>query len=125
MDEKSQEPTGEALQDCLVTMAIESWRIGRLTSQLLEKLSPVEQSRHAGQLRWFHRSVEDALALAGLRLVVTEGERYDAGMAATPLNIEDFSAEEELVVEQMLEPIIMGPYGIVKTGTVVLRKATE
>jgi len=125
MNEEIEEPTSEALKECLVAMAVESWRIGRVAGQLLEKLSPVEKSRHAGQLRWFHRSVEDALALAGMRLVITEGEHYDAGMAATPLNIEEFVADDELIVEQMLEPIIMGPQGIVKTGTVVLRKATK
>ena len=117
------EPTSEALKECLITMAVESWRIGRVTAQLVEKVSPMEQSRHTGQLRWFRHSVDGALALVGLRLVNIEGDRYDAGMAATPLNIEEFSGEDELVVEQMLEPIIMGPHGIVRTGTVVLRKA--
>jgi len=125
MADEIEEPTNEALKECLIAMAVESWRIGRVTAQLIEKVSPMEQSRHTGQLRWFRRSVEEALALVGLRLVITEGEHYDVGMAATPLNIEEFAAEDELIVEQMLEPIIMGPQGIVKTGTVVLRKATE
>jgi hypothetical protein len=42
-------------------------------------------------------------------------------MAATPLNIEEFDAKDALMVDQMLEPIIMGKDGLVKTGTVTLR----
>ena len=43
-------------------------------------------------------------------------------MAATPLNIEEFEPEDALIVDQMLEPIIMGPNGVIRTGTVTLRK---
>lgn len=43
-------------------------------------------------------------------------------MAVTPLNIEEFEPDDVLVVEQMLEPIIMGEQGLIKTGTVTLRK---
>ena len=59
---------------------------------------------------------------AGMRIVNVEGHRFDPGMAATPLNIEGFEPEDALIVDQMLEPIIMGPEGVVRTGTVTLRK---
>jgi hypothetical protein len=45
-------------------------------------------------------------------------------MAATPLNIEEFDANDALMVDQMIEPIIMGKEGLIKTGTVTLRKVT-
>jgi len=38
------------------------------------------------------------------------------------LNIEEFDAKDTLMVDQVLEPIIMGKEGLVKTGTVTLRK---
>lgn len=44
-------------------------------------------------------------------------------MAATPVNIEEFEANDTLVVDQMLEPILMGADGLVRSGTVTLRKA--
>jgi hypothetical protein len=43
-------------------------------------------------------------------------------MAATPLNIDEFNENDKLMVDQMLEPIIMGNEGLVKTGTVSLRR---
>ena len=51
-----------------------------------------------------------------------QGHPFDPGMAATPLNIEEFESEDALIVDQMLEPIIMGHDGVVRTGTVTLRK---
>ena len=66
--------------------------------------------------------VEDALEQANLRIVNVEGHPFDPGMAATPLNIEEFDTKDALIVDQMLEPIIMGKEGLIKTGTVTLRK---
>jgi hypothetical protein len=45
-------------------------------------------------------------------------------MAATALNVADFPGTEALVVEQMIEPIIMGPGGLRRSGTVLLRRAS-
>jgi hypothetical protein len=62
------------------------------------------------------------LAQSGLRIVNVEGHPFDPGMAATPINIEEFDENDSLMVDQMLEPIIMSNEGLVKTGTVALRK---
>ena len=37
-------------------------------------------------------------------------------------NIDEFDVKDALMVDQMLEPIIMGKEGLVKSGTVTLRK---
>jgi hypothetical protein len=62
------------------------------------------------------------LACAGLTLVNVEGQPYEPGVAATALNSEDFGADDVLFVDQMIEPIIMGSEGLVRSGTVILRK---
>jgi hypothetical protein len=103
-------------------MAVESWRFGRVFDRLLTKLDAGEQHRYKSQFRWFIKKVEEALEQAELRIVNVEGHPFDPGMAATPLNIEEFDAKDALMVDQMLEPIIMGKEGLVKTGTVTLRK---
>ncbi len=113
----------EAMRNAVISMAVESWRFGRVFERLLLKLDAGEQNRYAGQFRWFIKKVEEALEQAHLRIVNIEGHPFDPGMAATPLNIEEFGAEDALIVEQMLEPIIMGQEGLVKLGTVTLRKA--
>ena len=112
----------ETLTQSVICMAVESWRFGRVFERLLTKLDAREQNRYKNQFRWFIKKVEEALEQADLRIVNVEGHPFDPGMAATALNIEEFNAEDALMVDQMLEPIIMGKEGLVKTGTVILRK---
>ena len=122
MKSEMQEPSSEILTNSLLDVTVESWRFVRLFDRLLAKLDAGEQGRYRGQLRWFQRKLEDSLTDAGMRIVNIEGHPFDLGMAATPLNIEEFGSEDTLVVDQMLEPIIMGPEGVARTGTVTLRK---
>jgi hypothetical protein len=107
----------------LIDIAIESWRFSRLFARLVNKLDVGESGRYANQLRYFQKKVEENLAANGLTLVNVEGQMFDPGMAASALNIGDFGPEEVLMVDQMVEPIIMGPEGLKKQGTVMLRKA--
>lgn len=122
MAEETQELGPVDLTKSMLDIVVESWRFGRLFDRLLTKLDAGEQGRYRGQFRWFQRKLEESLNLAGMRVVNVEGHPFDPGMAATPLNIDEFDAQDVLVVDQMLEPIIMGSEGLVRTGIVTLRK---
>jgi len=112
----------EMLTQVVIGIAVESWRFGKTYERLLTKLDAGEQNRYKSQFRWFMKKVEEALEQADLRIVNVEGHLFDPGMAATPLNIEEFDANDALMVDQMIDPIIMGKEGLIKTGTVTLRK---
>lgn len=121
MVDNNAEPSGK-LETSLVNLALEAWRLARLFSKVIAKLDAGEGSRYANQVSYFQARLDENLGAAGLRLVNIEGQVFDAGMAAAPLNISDFSAEDELLVDQMIEPIIMGPHGIKREGTVILKR---
>ena len=112
----------ERLEQSLIDIAVESWRFSRLFGKVVGKLDAGESVRYINQIRYFQRKVEESLDSNGLKLVNVEGQPYDAGMAASALNLGDFGPDDVLLVEQMLEPIIMGPKGLRKQGTVMLRK---
>jgi hypothetical protein len=112
----------EQLSKSLVDLSIESWRFSRLFARLLSKLDAGEGARFTNQYRYYLKRLEETLEGAGLTMVNVEGQPYDAGVAATALNIGDFGADDALVVEQMIEPIIMGSEGLVRGGTVMLKK---
>jgi hypothetical protein len=88
----------------------------------VSKLDAGESGRFLSQLRYFQKRVEESLDSNGLKLVNVEGHPYDPGIAASALNLGDFGPDDTLLVDQMLEPIIMGPNGLRKQGTVMLRK---
>ena len=114
----------DRLEQSLIEVAVESWRFSRLFGKVVNKLDAGEAGRYLSQLRYFQKKVEDNLASSGLRLVNVEGHPYDPGMAASALNLGDFGPDYVLLVDQMLEPIIMGSDGLRKQGTVMLKKAT-
>lgn len=88
----------------------------------MNKLDAGEAGRYLNQLRYFQKKVEESLDATGLKLVNVEGQPFDPGMAASALNIGDFGPDDALLVDQMVEPIIMGTEGLKKQGTVLLRK---
>ena len=112
----------EKLEDSLIAMVIEGWRFSRTFTRLVGKLDAGENARYINQVRYFQKKLEENLAAGGLKLVNVEGQVFDSGMAASPLNIGDFEPDDVLVVDQMIEPIIMGKNGLRKQGTVMLRK---
>jgi hypothetical protein len=114
--------TIDQLERSLIEMAVESWRFSRLFSRVVNKLDAGEAGRYVNQLRYFQKKVEESLDASGLKLVNVEGQPFDPGMAASALNLGDFGPEDHLLVDQMVEPIIMGPEGLRKQGTVMLRK---
>jgi hypothetical protein len=106
----------------LINVVIESWRFARLFSRVLTKLDAGEAPRFANQLRYHQKNLEEQLATAGLKIVNLEGQPYDPGIAASALNIGDFAAEDRLIIDQMVEPIIMGASGLMRAGTVMVQK---
>ena len=125
MGDESSNPTAEGLEKALLDLVIESWRFTKLFQRLLTKVDAGEGSRYINQYRYYLRRLEDCLSQAGFHVANIEGHPYDAGMAASALNIGDFGPDEVLLVDQMVEPIIMGPEGLVRPGTVMLRKVAE
>lgn len=112
----------DQLEQSLIEIAVESWRFSRLFARVVNKLDAGEGARYVNQLRYFQKKVEDNLDASGLKLVNVEGQLFDPGIAASALNIGDFGPDDQLLVDQMVEPIIMGPEGLKKQGTVMLKK---
>jgi hypothetical protein len=111
-----------AAEESLIELAVEAWRFSRVFARAINKLDAGDVGRFAGQHRYFLRKIEDSLACSGLALVSVEGEKFDAGMAVSALNLGDFGPDDALLVDQMMEPIVMGRDGLRRPGTVMLRK---
>jgi hypothetical protein len=113
------------VEAALISLAVESWRFSRMFSRVVKKLDAGEAERYVNQARYFHRRLEESLACAKLRLVELEGHPFDPGMAVEALNLADFAPDEPLLIEQVVEPIVMGPNGLRRQGIVRLRKAHQ
>lgn len=112
----------EQLERSLIDVAVESWRFLKVFTRLVGKLDAGESSRYINQMRYFQKKLDESLDATGLKIVNVEGQPFDPGIAASAINIGDFGPDDSLVVDQMVEPIIMGPGGLKKSGTVMLRR---
>ena len=121
-EKRNAERVVEKHKDTVINLAIESWHFAKNYERAITRLNTNRTQRYTRQLEQFIQKTEESLKEVGLRIVNIEGTPYDPGMAATPLNIEDFGPEDQLVVDKMLEPIIMEGTVLAKTGTVTLRR---
>jgi len=106
----------------VIEMSVECWRLQKLFLKMAGKLDAGEQDRYRSQLRYFEKNTQDILERFGLKLVNLEGQPYDGGMAVIALNIAEFEPADKLIIDQMTEPVIMGQAGLMKMGTVLLRR---
>lgn len=110
------------LRTPLIDLAIDSWKFMRTAERVAAKLELADQARWINQVRFFLRRIEQALEVGGMRLVSLEGQPFEPGMAATALNMAEFDDPQGLVVDQMLEPVVMGPQGVVRLGAALVRR---
>ncbi len=121
-EEKSFCEAEDLKQKSLIEISVESWRFARIFSKFLGKLDAGETQRYANQVRYFLKRINSELEKFSICLVNIEGQQYDSGMAVSALNSADFAPDDILIVEQMVEPIVMGPDGLIRSGTVMLAK---
>ena len=124
-DRRTDRPGSSAAREVAVRMAVEAWRFSRAYEKIISRLSSEERGRFEGSLAAFGKKIEEALGTLDMRIVNIEGSLFDPGIAATPLNIGDFAPGGELIVDRMIEPIIMGRDGVVRMGSVTLRKGAS
>ena len=106
--------------DAIADIAMEEWKFRNAFRRMLALVPHSEQAKYSSRYSWFSKKVEQALQQTGLEVISVEGQPFDVGMAATPLNLEDFEENESLYVEQMIEPILMKDGKVFHSGTVIL-----
>ena len=115
----------DRIKNSMIEIAVEHYRLKKTFMKAISKLDFTEQNKYMSQFSWFSKKVVKALDDIGLKIINVDGQLYDPGMAVTPLNIEDFEADDILYVEQTVEPIIMQDNTIIKTGTVILGRVQK
>jgi hypothetical protein len=112
-------------ENIIIKIVTENWRLMQLFLKIISKLGNSEAMKYYNQVRYLKKVIDDNLQEINLRIVDLVGEFYDAGIAAIPVNLEDFNSNETLIIEQMIEPLIMSKNGVKKQGLISLAKVID
>jgi hypothetical protein len=109
----------------LANFAVEIWRLPKVLDKLIAKIDLNEQKKYISQFSWFHKKAIEFLQSENVIITSFEGSPFDVGMPVNPINIGDFNKDDEMFVEQVLEPVIIQNEKIIKTGSVILKKVDK
>jgi hypothetical protein len=117
----------EETQDLIVDLIVEEYRFLKSYSSIMNKLMTNEKEKYISVYNYHIDKLKEIMLKDNLRIVPLEGTKYDDGLSINPLNIEDFDKNDVLIIDQMIEPLIISSVNgaIIKSGTVILRKAKE
>lgn len=105
------------IQSVSVILA-EGWRLQKFTANLMSYIpDPRWQKKWQNQVIRYNKHTKAAAEKLGIELVDFTGELFTDGLPVYPINLSDFSPEEELIVEMMMEPTIK-----VKDSTEIVHK---
>jgi len=106
----------------IISLAKESFRFNATFENMLRKLDEPNQKRYKSSYPWFKKKIQDVIEEAGLQIVDLTDQKYEPGMSVTIMNMGDFDEDDELFIDQMIEPIITNKSGLVSSGVVLLRR---
>ena len=112
----------EEHKETIIELTTEAWYLAKIFERAILQLNIDQPRRYTSRIEWFLKKAEESLNDVGLRIVNVEGHAYDVGMAAAPVNMEEFDVDDSLEVTWMVEPIIMKGTDLMKRGKVYLRR---
>ena len=113
----------EEMQQGVVTMAVEAYRLNAFVKSLVPRIADERfVKRLTNQIARVDKMFAEGLNTAGLEWIDVTGNEYDPGLPIEPINMEEFTENDELIIEVMLEPVvkIKDSTEIIKKGIVVL-----
>jgi len=109
----------------MINLIVEAYRLRNFTTNLVKHTNDIRLIKRASNIiTRFDKHFLGTLHSFNLELLDFTGHVYETGLPVHPINLADFEAEEILVIEAMIEPVIKesNSANILKPGVVVLGK---
>ena len=113
--------TAVLTEDVVGRLAIEYWRLLRA----FERSCGVGQgasNREAAQARYAASKLSSILGEIDMRLVIFDGERFEAGLPVSAINADEFEGEDDLVIAATIEPAVIVRGDVKIMGRVLLEQ---
>ncbi len=106
----------------LATLAGNYWRLLNSYERLIAESSTEKHTRLKSNYRNAERRLTAILNQHNIKIISYEGKAYTPNLAVTVVNDDEFSDNEKLIVEYMMEPTVMLGEQILSMGKAVLSK---
>ena len=109
----------------IITTVVELYKFNTTFSRMLQKISEEDQPRFLNKYQYFSKKIIELADTIDIQVKDFCGFDFDPGLPVSVLNLEDYSIEDELIISQMLEPVIMKKGKLIKTGVALVSKKEE
>jgi hypothetical protein len=109
-------------REALIKLAMEYWRLLKLTERTVADIQNEKTASVAAQLRYSMSRLTTICAEGGLKLISYDRQLYIPNLPVTVANSDETDASDELIVERTIEPTIIADGQVVAMGKVFLKK---
>ena len=106
----------------IVSLAIEYWRLLRLYERAVMEQEPDKHRKSLAQLRYASNRLNIILEKNGFRLISYNGDQYTPNLPVSVVNGDEISGDENLIIDQTLEPTVLYDGRVLSVGKVVIKK---
>ena len=107
----------------LAHLAVEYWKLLKGFERTIRRLPDEHVGKTTAQLKFSARKLDSLLEGSGLKLVTFNGQKFEPGIPATALNVDDFTDDEYPTIEATIEPAVVENMNVLLLGKVVLKKS--
>jgi hypothetical protein len=113
------------IMNSLATLARDYWRLLRSYERLIAESALNNHNRLKSNYRNAERRLSIVLDEYNLKIISYEGKKYTPNLAVTVVNADEFSDNDELIINQMLEPTVMHGEQVLNIGKAILSKEED
>lgn len=114
----------DILLKSMISVITEAWKLMNVSKKILSLLDISVQRKYQSKFNWFEKNVKNSLEDCNLIISELTGEKYHPGIPATPINLDEFEENDNLIILQVIEPTILTSDGIIiKSGSVLLGRS--
>lgn len=117
------------MEDSFIELLIENFKIERVLNNILDEMYNSNDSnimrkteKYIRQINWFKNKNKELKEKNNIEITNLEGQKYKEGLAVEVLNKEDLTGDEDIIISQMIEPIVMKDGNILKLGKIIIEK---
>lgn len=108
------------IEDKIIETVTEFYKFNGTFNRMLSRVPNYETQRYLSKYLWVKKKITELADSIEIQINDFTGMDFDPGLPISVLNIDEFEADDELVISQMLEPVILKSGKLLKSGTALV-----